>query len=1039
MRSNEIFFIFLSIFFICGNLGAREITVAKAGGDYSVIQQALNAASPGDVILVRSGVYHEKITIPSSGNGTSGYITLRGYPDESVCLDGEGVSGKHMVYMKDKNYIKIIGLEIRNNLNVNDGSGIRIEGSGTNIEIRDCKIHNIRGQDAMGITVYGTRSTAISNLVIEENEVYDCDAAESEAITLNGNITGFSVSRNIVHDINNIAIDFIGGESWTGNYGVARNGKCSGNTVYRARSSYGGGYAAGIYVDGGKDITIEYNVVHECDLGMEIGAENASYSATGIIVRSNLIYNNDKAGIVFGGYEESAGRTSYCYFYNNTLYKNDSLHDGNGEFWIQYASHNIVKNNMVYSNSQNLMVASDEGNTDNTLDYNLWYTESGESSAAFNWNGAEYTGFSAYRAATGKDAHSLFKNPRFLNAGGSNFHIHPDSPAVDAGDPSYSPGTNVMDRDGQERVIHGRVDMGADELGLPTLISPNGGETWVSGTTVTIRWESLEPLSTVSLRYSTDNGAHWTSIVDSTSNTGSYSWVVPGAVSSSCLVSVAYSLNSGFMDTSDAVFSILSGNGGPVIGLSADQFIFGAAGNFHSNARALTITNTGGGTLNWQVSATVSWLTCSPTSGTGTGVITVTPNGTGLTPGSYTGSISVSATGASNSPQVIPVTLKVYASTNSPIGSFDSPADGVTGITGSIAVTGWVLDDIGVESVKIYRQENGGMVYIGDGVCIENARPDVEGLFPDYPDNSNAGWGYMLLTHFLPGGGNGSYTLVAVAEDNEGKTSVLGYKTITCDHAHGVKPFGALDTPLQGGVATGSEFVNWGWVLTPMPNQIAGDGSGIDVWVDSVQLGHPVYNIYRSDISSLFPGYANSSGAAGYFYLDTRGYANGLHTICWSACDSGGNTDGIGSRFFTIRNDTQPAAPNGRMQRRKWETGREISSVKVMKGFQENGEWMDVYPDRDGVIAIEVRVLERIAVMVADDFGEGVIQGYMIVDGKQRELPVGSMLDARSGIFHWIPGPGFLGDYELAFISDGGHSGKPTQAIRLRLRVLPAQ
>jgi hypothetical protein len=76
----------------------------------------------------------------------------------------------------------------------------------------------------------------------------------------------------------------------------------------------------------------------------------------------------------------------------------------------------------------------------------------------------------------------------------------------------------------------------------------------------------------------------------------------------------------------------------------------------------------------------------------------------------------------------------------------------------------------------------------------------------------------------------------------------------------------------------------------------------VNVWVDGAYKGHPIYNIYRSDIASLFPGYANTNGAVGYFYLDTTKYENGLHTIQWTVTDSAGNSDGIGSRFFLINN-----------------------------------------------------------------------------------------------------------------------------------------
>ena len=37
--------------------------------------------------------------------------------------------------------------------------------------------------------------------------------------------------------------------------------------------------------------------------------------------------------------------------------------------------------------------------------------------------------------------------------------------------------------------------------------------------------------------------------------------------------------------------------------------------------------------------------------------------------------------------------------------------------------------------------------------------------------------------------------------------------------------------------------------------------------------------------------------------MDTTVYENGVHTIQWTVTDSAGNTDGIGSRYFIIRNN----------------------------------------------------------------------------------------------------------------------------------------
>lgn len=166
-----------------------------------------------------------------------------------------------------------------------------------------------------------------------------------------------------------------------------------------------------------------------------------------------------------------------------------------------------------------------------------------------------------------------------------------------------------------------------------------------------------------------------------------------------------------------------------------------------------------------------------------------------------------------------------------------------------------------------------------------------------------------MLTNELPsnsghsGVGNGTYKLHAIAHGNDGQSLDLGTKTVVVDNADSVLPFGAIDTPAQGGTASGSAFVNFGWAVTPNPaNIIPIDGSTIWVVIDKVRVGHPVYNNYRVDIATLFPGLQNSNGAVGYYVIDTTTLANGVHSIAWGVTDSAGNATGIGSRFFTVQN-----------------------------------------------------------------------------------------------------------------------------------------
>jgi hypothetical protein len=205
-----------------------------------------------------------------------------------------------------------------------------------------------------------------------------------------------------------------------------------------------------------------------------------------------------------------------------------------------------------------------------------------------------------------------------------------------------------------------------------------------------------------------------------------------------------------------------------------------------------------------------------------------------------------------------------------------------------------------------------------------------------------------------------------------------------------------------------------------------------------MQLGNPVYNLYREDIASLFPGYNNSDGAVGYYYLDTTEYANGVHTIAWTVTDNAGNADGIGSRYFTIVNTT---SPDGMLSAAGFDGYSDIrqapisgNPVYVRTGFSDNTPAVAFYPDQDGVITIQVRECERIEIRLNDNPAVHVAgYGNLEVGGQLRSFPVGSTLNRSEAIFAWQPGPGFLGEYRFVFglQSDDGQMVMKTVKIQI--------
>lgn len=89
--------------------------------------------------------------------------------------------------------------------------------------------------------------------------------------------------------------------------------------------------------------------------------------------------------------------------------------------------------------------------------------------------------------------------------------------------------------------------------------SPNGGESVGLGEIHKIYWQSFGNAgSNVKIELSRTGGSTWTTLANSTPNTGEYNWTVSGAISNHCKVRVTSLSDSSFTDTSDGQFSIVS-------------------------------------------------------------------------------------------------------------------------------------------------------------------------------------------------------------------------------------------------------------------------------------------------------------------------------------------------------------------------------------------------------------------------------------------------------------------------------------------------
>jgi hypothetical protein len=521
---------------LAGQIGATYF-VSKKGSDsnpgtmhspWLTIQHAANSASAGATVYVSEGVYNEFVNFPASGTA-SAPITFQSYPGQTPVIDGTGLKAKGteglINIVGSRSYITINGFEIRNfttSSAANVPTGVWITGSGTGIQILNNRVHNIttkseKNGNAFGISVYGTSKTPITQLVINGNEVYDLRTGNSESVNVDGNVTHFQITNNLVHDNDNIGIAAIGYEGvGPVGYDEAMYGEISGNTIYNISgiTNPGEGYeydADGLYCDGCAYVTFERNLILQADYGIETTSENQICQPNGTewsgpnntgtaakgkspcygryaTVRNNVFYNSNACGNSIGGYaaaskhggHSNGGGSSYHdVFVNNTLYNNatqpgnESEGGSTGEFQIQYqvgnAQGDIYENNVVYAGAYNTWIFSHVPFSEMypappaTLNWNLYNSAAGYVEGTSLWWGDEgsYTSFSNWQTSSGEDANSLNTDPLFVNLGATppNFDTTPSSPAVGAGSTSLPCSVGWCDPNGSSpNSIYGSTD-----------------------------------------------------------------------------------------------------------------------------------------------------------------------------------------------------------------------------------------------------------------------------------------------------------------------------------------------------------------------------------------------------------------------------------------------------------------------------------------------------------------------------------------------------------------------------------------------------
>jgi hypothetical protein len=396
-----------------GRLGRSGGTIVLAGGRYSGKRIVLDGRS---------------------------HVTVRAAAGAAPVLDGTGLKvpdGRSgMVEIHNSSDIAISGLTItgyRTKALSSVPIGIFVSGSGHSIRLSHNHVHHLGNDNgtlgsfdinAHGIAVYGTDpATSLSDVRVDGNELDHLVLGASETLVLNGNVDGWSVTGNVIHDDNNIGIDAIGfegtipGPARFTEVNRARHGVIAGNHVSRIISAGNPAYwedgewcncADGIYVDGGGDIAIRGNRVDASDIGIEAASEWKQGRTNNIRITGNTVTASGYTSLAIGGYDQDRGEAFDITVSGNVF------HGGSPSVLLQYYVHDTrITHNAITAGGGDLLdrdkpAGTAAQNANLVLDHNRYAGRAKPGHETYAWNGVTQHGLAAYQAASGQDRSSTY-------------------------------------------------------------------------------------------------------------------------------------------------------------------------------------------------------------------------------------------------------------------------------------------------------------------------------------------------------------------------------------------------------------------------------------------------------------------------------------------------------------------------------------------------------------------------------------------------------------------------------------------------------
>ena len=326
-------------------------------------------------------------------------------------------------------------------------------------------------------------------------------------------------------------------------------------------------------------------------------------------------------------------------------------------------------------------------------------------------------------------------------------------------------------------------------------------------------------------------------------------------------------------------------------------------------------------------------------------------------------------------------------------------------------------------------------IYVGDGVFIDGARPDVLAAYPAYPNNTRGRLGLHGADQHA-------------AETGQWHVSVLPARTRSrrphdaARHPHHDVRQRARDQAVRRDrhADAGRRGVGGGLCELRVGADAAAEDDSHRRVDDHGARGRRRRSVRSTTTTSaptsqtLFPGYRTTrTEPSGSSMIDTTPLANGLHTISWTVTDNQGSTEGIGSRFFTVSNGAGAltAAVEGTATNRVRGDGSESSAMRLptadrrrwgRRGWDLTAPLESSRRSR-GPHVMRSEEMDRVELHLA----AGTRTGICDAAKGWRRCRSGRSLDASTGVFTWAPGVGFVGRVRPRVRAVGGEGGASTK------------